>query len=85
MDPSARRIRSVWPKNHRRNGTRDEHKHLDKIHEQQICPLFLMEHLISLQFKKKKIHFSVRTVFQSECVLNTFNMVISGMKTQFYN
>ena len=27
--------------------------------------------------------FSVRTVFQSECVLNIFNMVISGMNTQF--
>ena len=32
-----------------------------------------------------KMHFSVRTVFQSERVLNIFNMVISGMKTQFYS
>ena len=27
---------------------------------------------------------SARTVFQSERVLNIFNMVISGIKTQFY-
>ena len=31
-----------------------------------------------------KMHFSVRTVFLSECILNIFNIVISGMKTQFY-
>ena len=30
------------------------------------------------------MHFSVRAVLQSERVLNIFNMVISGMKTQFY-
>ena len=30
------------------------------------------------------MHFSVRTVFQSESVLNIFNVVISGMQTQFY-
>ena len=30
------------------------------------------------------MHFSVRTVFQSERVLNISKMVISGMKTQFY-
>ena len=47
---SDRRIRSVWPKSHRRNGTRDEHKQLDQIHEKQICSYFLKEHLIFLQF-----------------------------------
>ena len=31
-----------------------------------------------------KIQFSVRTVFQSERVLNICNVVISGMKTRFY-
>ena len=30
------------------------------------------------------MHFNVKTMFQSERVLNIFNMVISGMKTQFY-
>ena len=31
-----------------------------------------------------KMYFSVRTVLQSERVLNIFNLVISGMKTQLY-
>ena len=44
------RICSGWPKSHRRNGTRDEHKHLDQIYERQICTYFLKEHLIFLQF-----------------------------------
>ena len=57
---SSRRIRFAWPKSHRRNGTRDEHKHLDWIYEKQICSFFLL----------LKMHFSVRTVFQSERVLN---------------
>ena len=30
------------------------------------------------------MHFSIRNVFQSERVLNSFNMVILGMKTPFY-
>ena len=30
-----------------------------------------------------KIQFSVRPVFQEELVLDSFNMVISGMKRQF--
>ena len=30
------------------------------------------------------MHFSVRTVFQSEHILNIFNMVISGLKTHSY-
>ena len=40
-----------WPKSHRRrNGTRDEHKHLDQIYEKQMCSYSLKEHLISLKF-----------------------------------
>ena len=54
---SVRRIRFDWPKSHLQNGTRDEHKHFDRIYEKQISSL-----LVSL---------SVRTVLQSECVLNT--------------
>ena len=30
------------------------------------------------------MHFSITTVFQSESILNSFNMVILGMKTPFY-
>ena len=30
------------------------------------------------------MHLSVSTVLQSERVLDIFNMIISGMKTQFY-
>ena len=51
----------------------------DRIYVKQICLYFLKEHLISLQF----MHFSVRTVFQSERLLNSFNMAISGMKKHF--
>ena len=67
-----------FPKSHRRNGTRDEHKHLDWICEKQICSYFLKEHLISF-----KIALCVKTVFQSERVLNIFYMVISGIKHNF--
>ena len=31
-----------------RNGTRDEHKHLDRVYEKQICSCFLKAHLISV-------------------------------------
>ena len=34
----------------RRNGTIDEHKHLDRIYGKQICSYFLKEHLISVRF-----------------------------------
>ena len=42
MDISA----GSCPKSHWRNGTRDEHKHLDQIFEKKICSYFLKEHLI---------------------------------------
>ena len=52
---SIRRIRgSVSPPGQispaRWNGTRDEHKHLDRVYAKQICSCFLKERLISLQF-----------------------------------
>ena len=48
MDISAGSISVNWPKSYMRNGTRDEHKHLDRKYEQQICLYFLKKHLISL-------------------------------------
>ena len=36
MDPSGGSARFAWPKSHRRNGTRDEQKHLDRLYEKQI-------------------------------------------------
>ena len=77
QNESVRRIRSDWPKSHRRNGTRDEHKHLDRIYEKQICSYGTFDFFAVLL----KMQFSVRTVFQGERVLNIFNMVISGIKT----
>ena len=57
---------------YRQNGTRDEHKHLNRKYEKQICSYFLNKHLISLQL------FSKYTLV-SGLVLNIFNMVISRM------
>ena len=68
---------------YRRNGSLDEHKHLDRIYEKQICSYFLKEPFYFFTVLLK-MHFSVRTEFQSERILNMFNMVISGMKIQFY-
>ena len=36
----AKRIRLAQISLHRRNGTGDEHKHLDRIYEKQICSNF---------------------------------------------
>ena len=58
-------------------------KNLDRIYEKQICSHFLNNHLISFTVLLK-MHFSVRTLFQNERLLNISNMVFSGMKTQFY-
>ena len=54
MDISAG---SVPPKFHRRNGSWDKHKHLDRIYE--------------------------KPVFQGERMLDSYKMVISGMKQYF--
>ena len=43
---SVRRIRFAGPKSHWRNGTRDEHKHLDRIYKKQICSYFLKNTVI---------------------------------------
>ena len=50
------------------------------VYEKQIYSYILKEHFFTVLLK---MHFSVRIVFQSACVLNSFNMFISGMKTQF--
>ena len=43
-----------WIRQAGRNGTRDEHKHIDRTYYvKQICLYFLKEHLISIQFFEK--------------------------------
>ena len=65
-------LRLVHPKSQRRNGTRDEHKHLDRIHRSKYVHISLKQHLISIQSFKNALF------FQSERVLNIFNMVFQG-------
>ena len=66
-----------WPNYHRRNGSMDEHKHLDHIYEKQKCWDFFQEHLFSLQ-SSKKMHISVMPVFHSGRVQDSFKLIIHG-------
>ena len=43
-------LRLAHPKSNRRNGTRDEHKHLYQVYEKQISSYFLKQHLNSVHF-----------------------------------
>ena len=77
MDISAEFVPAGPP-----NGSRDEHKHLDRLYEKLTCLYFHYKHIISLQLFKYAL-LSDRPMFLGERVLDTFNMVISGMKTNF--
>ena len=67
---SVRRIRSAWLKPHRRYGTRDEHKHLDQIYEKEKYVRISLKGTLNFFTVLLKMHFSVRTMFQSERALN---------------
>ena len=63
----------------RRNGSRDEHKHLDRIYEKAnmlVLPLGILIYLYIFFLN----HFSFRHLFYGERLLDTFNMIDNLIK-----